>query len=114
MMTILILEQGHANLNMPGSEMRKLLLGKGAGVLGQMKTSSGHVALKVDEYGATTEDTGSMSFTIADNPQCEDDPLLVKEASGPEPAVVTPAMSDAHTYMVSQDTKGIGSSINEE
>eukprot|EP00959_Pyramimonas_sp_CCMP1952_P332618 6965170-Pyramimonas_sp.AAC.1 len=55
-----------------------------------------------------------MSFTIAANPHCEDDPLLVKEASDPEPAVGTPAMNDAHTYMMSQDTKGISSSINEE
>eukprot|EP00959_Pyramimonas_sp_CCMP1952_P347730 7283920-Pyramimonas_sp.AAC.1 len=55
-----------------------------------------------------------MSFTIATNPQCEDDPLVVKEASDPEPAAGAPAVSDAHAYMMSQDTKGISFSINEE
>eukprot|EP00959_Pyramimonas_sp_CCMP1952_P138129 2891143-Pyramimonas_sp.AAC.1 len=41
-----------------------------------------------------------MSFTITAEPQCEDGPLLVKEAPGAEPAARTPAMSDAHTYDV--------------
>eukprot|EP00959_Pyramimonas_sp_CCMP1952_P383654 8040144-Pyramimonas_sp.AAC.2 len=60
----------------PGSDMYKLLLGKGARVLDLMKTPPGHLALKVDEYGAATEDKRSMPFTISANPQCEDDPLL--------------------------------------
>eukprot|EP00959_Pyramimonas_sp_CCMP1952_P376239 7880764-Pyramimonas_sp.AAC.1 len=62
-----------------------------------MKTPSGHLTLNV---GAASEDKGSMSFTITADPQCEDDPLLVKEASDPEPAAGTPAMSDAHAYDV--------------
>eukprot|EP00959_Pyramimonas_sp_CCMP1952_P240614 5028638-Pyramimonas_sp.AAC.1 len=94
--------------------MYNLLVGKGARVLDLMKTPSGHLALKVDDYGAATEDKGLMSFTITAKPQCEDDPLLVKEASDPEPAAGAPAMSDAHTYMMSQDTKGTSPSINEE
>eukprot|EP00959_Pyramimonas_sp_CCMP1952_P227029 4746737-Pyramimonas_sp.AAC.1 len=96
----------------PSSEIYKTLPGKGARVHDMMRTPSGHLALKVDEYGTATEDKGSMSFTIAANPQCEDDPL--QEASDLEPAAGTPAMSDACTYMMSQDTKGISSSINEE
>eukprot|EP00959_Pyramimonas_sp_CCMP1952_P101572 2125083-Pyramimonas_sp.AAC.1 len=73
---------------------------KGARVLDLMKTPSGHLALKVDEYGAATEDKGSMSFTISASPQCEDDPLLVKEAYDPQPAAGAPAMIDARTYDV--------------
>eukprot|EP00959_Pyramimonas_sp_CCMP1952_P265445 5550396-Pyramimonas_sp.AAC.1 len=65
-----------------------------------MKTLSGHLALQVDEYGTATEDRGSMSFNITTNPQCEDDPLFVKEASGPEPVAGTSAKSDAHAYDV--------------
>eukprot|EP00959_Pyramimonas_sp_CCMP1952_P386145 8093007-Pyramimonas_sp.AAC.1 len=41
-----------------------------------------------------------MSFTITSNPQCEDDPVLAKEASDPQPAAGAPAMSGAHTYDV--------------
>eukprot|EP00959_Pyramimonas_sp_CCMP1952_P105985 2216171-Pyramimonas_sp.AAC.1 len=111
---ILILEQGREKMIIPGSEMYKTLLGKGARVLDLMQTPFGHLALKVDEYGAATKDKGSMSFTITAHPPCEDDPLLVKEASGPEPAAGAPAMSGARTSMMSQDTKGISSSINEE
>eukprot|EP00959_Pyramimonas_sp_CCMP1952_P178841 3738578-Pyramimonas_sp.AAC.1 len=44
-----------------------------------MKTPSGHLALKADEYGTAVEDKGSMSLTISANPQREDDPLLVEE-----------------------------------
>eukprot|EP00959_Pyramimonas_sp_CCMP1952_P301622 6310798-Pyramimonas_sp.AAC.1 len=61
-----------------------------------------------------TEDQGSMSFTITANPQCEEAPLLVKEVSDPEPIAGEPAVSDAHAYMMSQDTKGITFSINDE
>eukprot|EP00959_Pyramimonas_sp_CCMP1952_P056435 1178419-Pyramimonas_sp.AAC.1 len=94
--------------------MYELLLGKGAGVFDLMKTPSGHLALKVDEYGAASEDEGSMSFTITANSQYEDDPLLVIEASDPEPVAGIFAESDAHASMMSQDAKGIGSSIHEE
>eukprot|EP00959_Pyramimonas_sp_CCMP1952_P423272 8866116-Pyramimonas_sp.AAC.1 len=86
-----------------GSETCKFLLGKGARVLDLMKTPSGHLAREVDEYGTAAKDKGSMSCTITANPRCEDDPLLVKEASDPEPATGTPAMSDAHTYDVTGD-----------
>eukprot|EP00959_Pyramimonas_sp_CCMP1952_P034990 732498-Pyramimonas_sp.AAC.1 len=62
-----------------------------------------------------------MSFVFTANPHCEDAPLLVKEAADTEPvagqpassSAVTPAMSDARSYMPSQDTKGISFSINE-
>eukprot|EP00959_Pyramimonas_sp_CCMP1952_P379133 7941622-Pyramimonas_sp.AAC.1 len=60
----------------PGSDMYKLLIGKGARVFDLMTTPSGHLALKVDEYGAAAEDKRSMSFTITANPHCEDAPLL--------------------------------------
>eukprot|EP00959_Pyramimonas_sp_CCMP1952_P153802 3217717-Pyramimonas_sp.AAC.1 len=79
-----------------------------------MKAPSGHLALKVDEYGTATEDKGSMSATITANPQCEDDSLLVNGASDPEPTAGAPAVSDAHADMMSQDAKGISVSINEE
>eukprot|EP00959_Pyramimonas_sp_CCMP1952_P337615 7070049-Pyramimonas_sp.AAC.1 len=69
-----------------------------------MKTPSGHLALKADEYEMATGDDGSMSFTITANPQCEEAPLFVKEVSGPEPIAGTPAVHDAHAYMMSQDT----------
>eukprot|EP00959_Pyramimonas_sp_CCMP1952_P035928 752297-Pyramimonas_sp.AAC.1 len=72
--------------------MYKLLLGKGARVLDLIKTPSAHLALQVDAYGTATEDKRSTSFTITANPQCENDPLLVKEASDPEPTAGTPAM----------------------
>eukprot|EP00959_Pyramimonas_sp_CCMP1952_P350685 7347365-Pyramimonas_sp.AAC.1 len=55
-----------------------------------------------------------MSFTITANPQCEDAPVLVKEASDPEPIAGAPAVNGAHAYMMSQDTKGISFFINEE
>eukprot|EP00959_Pyramimonas_sp_CCMP1952_P370806 7765947-Pyramimonas_sp.AAC.1 len=74
--TILILEQGHDNMIIPGSEMYKLLLGKGVRVLDMMKTPSGHLAIKVDEYGAATEEKGSMAVALAANPHCEDAPSL--------------------------------------
>eukprot|EP00959_Pyramimonas_sp_CCMP1952_P176761 3694624-Pyramimonas_sp.AAC.1 len=54
--TILILGQGREKMVIPGSGMFELLLGKGARVLDLMKTPSGHLALKVDECGAATED----------------------------------------------------------
>eukprot|EP00959_Pyramimonas_sp_CCMP1952_P109346 2287229-Pyramimonas_sp.AAC.1 len=102
MRTILILEQGRETMIIPGSEMYKLLLGKGARVLDLMKTPPGHLALKVDEYGAAAEDKEAVSFTITANPQREDDPLLVKEASDPDPVAGTPAASDAHAYDVTE------------
>eukprot|EP00959_Pyramimonas_sp_CCMP1952_P212174 4439904-Pyramimonas_sp.AAC.1 len=92
---------------LPGVEMYRLLFGKGARVLDLMKTPSGHLALKADEYEMATEDQGSMSFMITDNPQCEYAPLLVKEASGSETIAGAPAVNDAHAYMMSQDTKCI-------
>eukprot|EP00959_Pyramimonas_sp_CCMP1952_P086202 1802957-Pyramimonas_sp.AAC.1 len=55
-----------------------------------------------------------MSFTITADPQCEEAPLLVKEAPDPEPTAGAPAVRDAHAYMVSQEAQGISSSINEE
>eukprot|EP00959_Pyramimonas_sp_CCMP1952_P102828 2150514-Pyramimonas_sp.AAC.1 len=74
-----------------------------------MKTPSGHLALKVDEYGSSSEDEGSMSFTITANPHSEDDPLLVMEAADTDTEPVAgqpasssagaPAMSDAHACM---------------
>eukprot|EP00959_Pyramimonas_sp_CCMP1952_P276961 5789649-Pyramimonas_sp.AAC.1 len=45
-----------------------------------------------------------MRFTITANPQCQDEPLLVKEALGPEPAAGTlmhercPCMHDVTGY----------------
>eukprot|EP00959_Pyramimonas_sp_CCMP1952_P068920 1438746-Pyramimonas_sp.AAC.1 len=48
------------------------------------------------------------------NPLCEVAPLLVKDASDPEPTAGTPAVRDAHAYMMSQDKQGIRFSINEE
>eukprot|EP00959_Pyramimonas_sp_CCMP1952_P429276 8990839-Pyramimonas_sp.AAC.1 len=106
----------------PGPEMHELLLGKGASALGSMKTPSGHLALKVDECGAATEDKGSMSLIITTNPHCEDAPLVVEEAADAElvagrPASSSagaPAMSDSHACMMSQDTRGICFSINDE
>eukprot|EP00959_Pyramimonas_sp_CCMP1952_P409555 8582942-Pyramimonas_sp.AAC.1 len=59
-----------------GSEMYNILFGKRSRLLDLMKTPSGHLALEVDEYGADTEDRGSMSFTITADPQCEDDPFV--------------------------------------
>eukprot|EP00959_Pyramimonas_sp_CCMP1952_P113347 2369100-Pyramimonas_sp.AAC.1 len=59
-----------------------------------------------------TEDQGSMSFTSTANPQREEAPLLVEEVSHPEPVAGAPAVSDAHAYMMSQDTKGIRFSIS--
>eukprot|EP00959_Pyramimonas_sp_CCMP1952_P160655 3359728-Pyramimonas_sp.AAC.1 len=90
--TILILEQGHEKLAFLGSELYKLFLAKGARVFDLVKTHSGHVALKVDECGAAAEDK-------------------VRPASG---TAGTPATSDAHAYMMSQDTKGICFSIDEK
>eukprot|EP00959_Pyramimonas_sp_CCMP1952_P354114 7419086-Pyramimonas_sp.AAC.1 len=106
----------------PGSEMYKVLLGKVARVFYLTKTPPGHPAIKVDEYGVAAEDNGSTAFTITANLHREDAPLLVKEAAdaGPtarQPASSSagaPATSDAHAYMVSQDTKGIRFSSNEE
>eukprot|EP00959_Pyramimonas_sp_CCMP1952_P252940 5283956-Pyramimonas_sp.AAC.1 len=112
---ILILEQGREEIIISSSDVYELLLGKGARVLDLMKTPSGHLALKVDECGAAAEYKRSMSFCLTANPHWEDAPLLVKEAAGAEPAAGqaalcnagTPALSDAHTYMVSQDAKGL-------
>eukprot|EP00959_Pyramimonas_sp_CCMP1952_P212558 4447591-Pyramimonas_sp.AAC.1 len=56
MRTILILEQGHEKMIIPGVEMYKVLLGKGARVLDLMKTPFGHLTLKADEYEAAAED----------------------------------------------------------
>eukprot|EP00959_Pyramimonas_sp_CCMP1952_P294121 6151709-Pyramimonas_sp.AAC.1 len=55
-----------------------------------------------------------MSLTITANPQCADAPSLVKEASDPEPLAGTPAVNDAHAYMMSQDKKGTSFFINDE
>eukprot|EP00959_Pyramimonas_sp_CCMP1952_P030507 639568-Pyramimonas_sp.AAC.1 len=55
-----------------------------------------------------------MSIAITANPQCEDGSLLVKEASDPEPTAGTPAVSDVHASMMSQDTGGISFSVEEE
>eukprot|EP00959_Pyramimonas_sp_CCMP1952_P370057 7750210-Pyramimonas_sp.AAC.2 len=69
--TILILEPGREKMIIPGSEMYKLPLGEGARVLDMMEMPSVHLALKVDEYGAATENKGTKSFTSTANPQCE-------------------------------------------
>eukprot|EP00959_Pyramimonas_sp_CCMP1952_P235890 4929813-Pyramimonas_sp.AAC.1 len=71
--------------------MYKVLRGRVSRALKLMKTPSGHLALKADECEMATEDQGSMSFTITANPQCEEAPLLVKEASDPEPIARAPA-----------------------
>eukprot|EP00959_Pyramimonas_sp_CCMP1952_P246622 5154425-Pyramimonas_sp.AAC.1 len=104
--------------------MCKLLLGKGARVHDSANAPSGHLAIEVDEYGVATEDkdTGSMAFTTPADPHSEDAPLHVKEAAGAgssagQPASSSagaPATDNAHAYMMSQDTKGICFSINEE
>eukprot|EP00959_Pyramimonas_sp_CCMP1952_P223677 4677006-Pyramimonas_sp.AAC.1 len=101
--------------------MYKLVLGKGARVLDMTKTPSGHRVIKVDEFGAATEDHCSTAFTMTANPRCEDAPLLVREAAGAEPAAGRPAASSArsatngaHAYMLSQGARGIRFSINEE
>eukprot|EP00959_Pyramimonas_sp_CCMP1952_P283996 5936424-Pyramimonas_sp.AAC.1 len=70
MVAILIPEQWHEKMATPGSEMHWLLLGEGARALDLMETPSGHLALKVDECGAATEDKGSRLFTIPANPHC--------------------------------------------
>eukprot|EP00959_Pyramimonas_sp_CCMP1952_P201588 4215697-Pyramimonas_sp.AAC.1 len=96
MRAILILEQGHENMIIALAEMYNILFGTGARVLDWM-TPSGHLALKAAEYGTAAEDKkGSTSCIITANPQCEDDALLVKEASDPVPTAGAPAMSDAH------------------
>eukprot|EP00959_Pyramimonas_sp_CCMP1952_P405267 8493877-Pyramimonas_sp.AAC.1 len=75
MRTILILEQGHEKMSILGSDMYKLLLGKGARVLDLMKTPPGHLTLKVDEYGSATEDKSRFlllprPILIARMPRC--------------------------------------------
>eukprot|EP00959_Pyramimonas_sp_CCMP1952_P428341 8971650-Pyramimonas_sp.AAC.1 len=55
MRAILIIEQGHENMVIPGTDMHGLLLGQGARVLDRMERPSGHLAIKVDEYGVATE-----------------------------------------------------------
>eukprot|EP00959_Pyramimonas_sp_CCMP1952_P066384 1385996-Pyramimonas_sp.AAC.1 len=73
--------------------MHELLRGKGARAFDLMKAPSGHLAIKVDECRAATED--------------KDAPLLVKEAADAEPTAGqcassgagAPATSDAHAYM---------------
>eukprot|EP00959_Pyramimonas_sp_CCMP1952_P051594 1078232-Pyramimonas_sp.AAC.2 len=74
MRAILILEQGREKMIIPGSEMYKLLLGKGARVFDLMETPSGHLAIKFDERGAEAEDKGSLAFTKTANPHSEDAP----------------------------------------
>eukprot|EP00959_Pyramimonas_sp_CCMP1952_P247390 5171341-Pyramimonas_sp.AAC.1 len=108
MRAILILEQGHEKMIIPGTDMCRLLLGKGARVLDLAKTPPGHLAVKVDEYGVATEANGSTAFTVTVNLQCEETPVLIKEAPDVEPTVGQPAPSDAgapapndaHTYDV--------------
>eukprot|EP00959_Pyramimonas_sp_CCMP1952_P265465 5550895-Pyramimonas_sp.AAC.1 len=95
MRAVLILEQGHEKVIIPGSEMYRLFLGKGARVCNLMKTPSGHWATQVDEYGVATEDNGSTAFTVTANPLCEDTPLLVKEVADVEPTAGQPASSSA-------------------
>eukprot|EP00959_Pyramimonas_sp_CCMP1952_P313232 6556417-Pyramimonas_sp.AAC.1 len=107
MRTILILEQGHDKMVIPGSEMHKLLLGKGARVLDLMKTPSGHLVIKVDECGTAAEDKSSIACAITANPHCEDAALHVQEAADTEPTAGQPASSsagapatnNAHAYM---------------
>eukprot|EP00959_Pyramimonas_sp_CCMP1952_P063562 1328344-Pyramimonas_sp.AAC.1 len=63
MRAVLILEQGHEKMIIPGSEKHRLLLGKGARVLDLMKTPSGHLAIDRRAWGRATEDNGSTAFT---------------------------------------------------
>eukprot|EP00959_Pyramimonas_sp_CCMP1952_P087268 1825766-Pyramimonas_sp.AAC.1 len=114
MRAILILEQGREKVINPGVEMHKVLVGEGARILNRRKTPSGHLAFEAGEYEMATEDQGSMSFIITASPQCEEAPLFVKEVSDPEPISGAPAVNDAHAYMMSQDTKSISFSINDE
>eukprot|EP00959_Pyramimonas_sp_CCMP1952_P034342 719816-Pyramimonas_sp.AAC.1 len=95
----------------PGAEIYKVLLGRGARIFDRMKTPPGRLALKADEHEMATEDQGLMSFTTAANPQREEAPLLVAEASDPEPIAGAPAVNDARACMMSQDAKGISFSI---
>eukprot|EP00959_Pyramimonas_sp_CCMP1952_P341947 7163133-Pyramimonas_sp.AAC.1 len=94
--------------------MYNVLLGKGARALRLMKTLSGHLVPKADECETATGGQGPMFFATTANPQCEEAPLLAKEASDPGPTAGAPAVRDAHAYMMSQDAQGISLSINEE
>eukprot|EP00959_Pyramimonas_sp_CCMP1952_P113584 2374272-Pyramimonas_sp.AAC.1 len=102
--------------------MHGLLLGKCVRVLGLIKAPSGHLAIKVNEYGVATEADVSTAFTIAKNPQCEETRMLIKETADVGPMVVQPAPSsaeapapnDARIYAMSQGAKGIGHSIKQE
>eukprot|EP00959_Pyramimonas_sp_CCMP1952_P304998 6383180-Pyramimonas_sp.AAC.1 len=59
MRAALILEQGHEKIVIPGTDMHRLSLGKGARALDLIKAPSGHLAIKVDECGVTAEAVGS-------------------------------------------------------
>eukprot|EP00959_Pyramimonas_sp_CCMP1952_P002752 56885-Pyramimonas_sp.AAC.1 len=106
----------------PGTDMHGLFFGRGATVLHLMKTPSLHLAIKVDEYGDATEANGSTASTVTANPQCEEMPMLVKEVADAEPNAGqpassnagAPAASDARAFMMSQDSRGIRFSTNEE
>eukprot|EP00959_Pyramimonas_sp_CCMP1952_P440144 9214792-Pyramimonas_sp.AAC.1 len=106
--TFLILEQEREKMIIPGSEMYALFLG----------APSGHLAIKVDECGVATEDNGPVAFIITANPRCEETVLLAKrqlmQSQQQGSLHRASATSGAHTYMMSQDTKGIRPSINEE
>eukprot|EP00959_Pyramimonas_sp_CCMP1952_P274099 5729584-Pyramimonas_sp.AAC.1 len=78
MRAIPTLGQGRDKMTIPGSETYGLL-GKGARVLDLLKTPSGHLAIKVDDYGVAIGDHGSTAFTVTANLQCEYMPLLVME-----------------------------------
>eukprot|EP00959_Pyramimonas_sp_CCMP1952_P370813 7766048-Pyramimonas_sp.AAC.1 len=121
-LAILILENGHGKMVNPGTDMDRPLHGKGARVLDLIKTPPRHLAVTVDESGVATEADGSAVLTIAASPRCEETPVLIKETADMEPSAGRPASSnaappapmDAHAYMMSQDTRGISHSINEE
>eukprot|EP00959_Pyramimonas_sp_CCMP1952_P299514 6264623-Pyramimonas_sp.AAC.1 len=69
----------------PGTGVHRLLLGKGARVIDLVKTPSGHLAIKVGEYGVAAEADGATAFTVAANPQSEGGPVLIEEAADMEP-----------------------------
>eukprot|EP00959_Pyramimonas_sp_CCMP1952_P412971 8653869-Pyramimonas_sp.AAC.1 len=50
MRAILVLEKGNQHMAIPGTDMYRLVLGKGARVIDIVKTPSGHLAIKVDGY----------------------------------------------------------------
>ena len=114
---ILILEEGKEKYIIMGDADFKILLAKGAKVVDLVKTPSGHLAMKADDYANATAKRGNSCYTLhasKGEPHALEEHIDIYEhatsrnatelhaAQAAEDAGQPASSGCAHTYMMNQ------------